>query len=158
MPYVDYMLMARTAKIVLDCDPPSCRILMNKELDFDYDNGWVLNRAKGWMKDWGRLRILDDVQEADLVLHLDCAQPDYRDMLYGERNRWIKLEVYAGGKESWHQVQPMWKVRLEPVPTCDCRDAVVHILTEYRAEMERLQRVRGGYLPRGAPRPVLRPN
>ncbi|MCI0349138.1 MAG: hypothetical protein L0Z53_06895 [Acidobacteriales bacterium] len=157
IPYIDYMLMARTAKIVLECDPPSCRPLMNRDEDFVYDR-WVISRATRWIKDWGRLRVLDDVQEADLVLHLDCGQPNLRDLLYGLRHRWMKMEVYAGGHESWRKGAPIWKGKLDPVPECDCRDAVVHILTEYRAEIERLDRVRGQFLPRGLPRPVLRPS
>ena len=157
-PLVDYMLTSRTVKIVLECDPPSCRFLMNTALDFENDNTWVLSRAKHWMKDWGRYRILDDVNEADLVVRLDCGQPNFRNLLYGLRHRWMKMEVYAGGQESWHLLQPIWKGALDPVPDCDCRDLVVHILTEYRAELEQLDRARGRYLPSGPPRLVLKPN
>jgi hypothetical protein len=158
VPLVDYMLTSRTVKIVLDCDPPSCRILMNRELDFENDNTWVLSRAKHWVKDWGRFRVLDDIHEADLVLHLDCGQPNFRNILYGLRYRWIKMEVYAGGDERWQQVAPIWRGELDPMPACDCRDAVVHILTAYRSELEQLDRARGRYLPSGPPRLVLKPN
>ena len=150
------MLTSRTVKIVLNCDPPSCRFLMNTALDFENDNTWVMSRATHWMKDWGRYRILDDVNEADLVVRLDCGQPNFRNLIYGLRNRWMKMEVYAGGQESWRLLQPIWKGKLDPVPDCDCRDLVVHILTEYRADIERLDQVRDKVRPRGAPRTVLR--
>src|SRR5262245_15907490 len=156
-PPLDYMLTSRTAMIVLDCDPPSCRLLMNKEDDFIGDNGWVLSRATHFMQDWGRYRILDDIREADLVLRLECVQPNFRDLLYGLRNRWIKMEVYAGANERWQEVQPIWKGQLDPVPTCDCRDAVIHMLTAYRTEMEHLEQARGKSLPRPPARPVLKP-
>jgi hypothetical protein len=143
-PYIDYMLTSRTAIIVLDCDPPSCRTLMNKDEDFEYDFV-VIHRARRWMKDWGRLRILDDIREADLVVHLDCGQPDFADLLYGLRKRWMKMEVYPG-RHDWRNLEPIWKRRLNPVPACDCRDAVLHILAEYRADIERLDRARAAAL------------
>jgi hypothetical protein len=158
IPYIDYMLMSRTVKIVLVCDPPTCRLPMNKSEDFDYDGGWVINRATRWINDWGRFRVLDDIREADLVLHLDCGQPNLRDLLYGMRHRWMKMEVYAGGNDWWQKLEPIWKGKLDPVPECDCRDAVIHILTQYRAEVERLDHIRGGFVPRGTPRPVLKPS
>jgi hypothetical protein len=142
--YIDYILKSRTAMIVLDCDPPSCRFKMGKDDDFRWEHGLVLYRAKQWMKSWGRFRILEDedIREADLVLHLDCAQPDLGDLLYGMRYRWIKMEVYSGGQGWWRKLPPIWKWKLDPVPTCDCKDAVIHILAEYRAQIEGLELAR----------------
>src|SRR5262249_23515700 len=93
-------------------------------------------------------RILDDIREADLVVHLDCAQPDLRDLLYGMRSRWMKMEVYPGG-QWWRKDEPIWKRKLALVPTCDCTDAVVHILAEYRADVERIDQARAA---KNAPR------